>query len=260
MDNSKMNQENKVEEEKNFGFQTVSAEKKRNLIDEVFSGVAEKYDIMNDLMSFGTHRLWKDEFVAMIPNLDSNIIDVAGGTGDISFRIKKRAVANNKKPKVVVCDINTNMLKICRDKAINNNFIEDFDIVACDAEHLPFPDNSFDYYTIAFGIRNMICLERTLKEAYRVLKPTGKFLCLEFSRVQNDFMRPLYDYYSFNLIPGLGGAVAKNKQAYQYLAESISIFPEQEAFKEIITESGFKNVEYKNLTFGIAAIHSGYKI
>lgn len=246
--------------ETNFGFQKVSADRKRGLVDDVFSDIANKYDLMNDLMSFGAHRFWKDDFVSNIPNLNSRILDMAGGTGDIAFKIKERAAAQGKNPDIVVCDINKDMLEICKTRAIDKNYLDNFETLVADAEDLPFEDNSFDYYTISFGIRNMLCIERTLEEAYRVLKPGGKFLCLEFSRVQNDIMRPLYDFYSFNLIPNIGKTVTDNKDAYQYLAESISLFPDQEDFKTMIQEVGFENVQYKNLTFGVAAIHYGYKI
>ena len=241
-------------DDKNFGFEKVTSNQKRFLVDEVFSDIANKYDLMNDLMSFGVHRLWKDEFCSLIPNLAGTILDVAGGTGDIAFRIKQ-----NKDPHIIVCDINQEMLKVCRDKAIDKNILKKLDIIVGDAEKLPFQDNSFDYYTVAFGIRNMLSIEKTLKEAYRVLKPTGKFLCLEFSKVQHDIMRPLYDLYSFNLIPTIGNFVAKNQGAYKYLAESISLFPDQEDFKTMIQTAGFSDVSYKNLTFGVAAIHHGFK-
>lgn len=246
--------------DKNFGFEKVTSAEKRTLVDGVFSDVADKYDLMNDLMSFGVHRLWKDEFCRMVSNLNSTILDVAGGTGDIAFRLKDNGKKQSHDPHIVVCDINHDMLKVCKDRAIDRNILNKFDIVVADAEKLPFPDNSFDYYTIAFGIRNMLSLEKTLAEAYRVLKPTGKFLCLEFSKVQNDFVRPLYDFYSFNLIPTIGGYVAKNQDAYKYLAESISLFPNQEDFKTMIQDAGFSDVCYKNLTFGVAAIHYGFKI
>lgn len=246
-------------DDKNFGFEKVSSKQKRFLVDEVFSDIANKYDLMNDLMSFGVHRLWKDEFCSMIPNLAGTILDVAGGTGDITFRIKSNAKKQDKDPYIIVCDINPEMLKVCKDKAIDKNILKKLDLVVGDAEKLPFQDNSFDYYTIAFGIRNMLSIEKTLKEAYRVLKPTGKFLCLEFSKVQNDIMRPLYDLYSFNLIPTIGNFVTKNQEAYKYLAESISLFPDQEDFKTMIQNVGFSDVNYKNLTFGVAAIHHGFK-
>jgi len=246
-------------DDKNFGFEKVTSNQKRFLVDEVFSDIANKYDLMNDLMSFGVHRLWKDEFCSLIPNLGGTILDVAGGTGDIAFRIKSNAKKQNKDPHIIVCDINQEMLKVCRDKAIDKNILKKLDIIVGDAEKLPFQDNSFDYYTVAFGIRNMLSIEKALKEAYRVLKPTGKFLCLEFSKVQHDIMRPLYDLYSFNLIPTIGNFVAKNQGAYKYLAESISLFPDQEDFKTMIQTAGFSDVSYKNLTFGVAAIHHGFK-
>ena len=247
-------------DEKNFGFEKVSSKQKRSRVDGVFSDVAGKYDLMNDFMSFGVHRLWKDEFCRMIPNMDSKILDMAGGTGDISFRLKDRAKKQNKDAQIVISDINHEMLQVCQARAIDRNIINNFDLVVADAEKLPFPDNSFDYYTIAFGIRNMVSIENALTEAYRVLKPTGKFLCLEFSKVQNNFVKPLYDFYSFNMIPKIGGCVVGNQDAYRYLAESISMFPDQEDFKTMIQKTGFSNVEYKNLTFGVAAIHYGFKI
>ncbi len=256
------NSQNPPEEknELNFGFKKVTAEQKRSLVNNVFSDVSGKYDLMNDLMSFGVHRIWKDNFCKMIPNLDSNIIDVAGGTGDIAFRIKSRGKKLNKNPHIVVCDINGEMLKICQNKAIDQNILNNLDLVIADAENLPFADNSFDYYTIAFGIRNVLSIENSLKEAYRVLKPTGKFLCLEFSRVQNELIKQLYDFYSFNIIPNIGKCVTNNEGAYRYLSESISLFPDQEDFKTKIQNAGFSNVRYENLTFGVAAIHYGYKI
>lgn len=244
----------------NFGFEKVTSSEKRTLVDAVFSGVADKYDLMNDLMSLGIHRLWKDEFCKMIPNLNSTILDMAGGTGDISFRLFERAKSQNKTPDITISDINYDMLKLCKDKAINKNILNHFNMVVADAEKLPFPDNSFDYYVIAFGIRNMLSLENTLAESYRVLKPTGKFLCLEFSKVQNNALKSFYNFYSFNLIPKIGEYIAKNQDAYKYLAESISLFPDQENFKTTIQKAGFSDVKYKNLTFGIAAIHYGYKI
>lgn len=244
----------------NFGFKKVTSKQKRSLVDGVFSDVAGKYDLMNDLMSFGVHRMWKDEFCKMIPNLDGSILDIAGGTGDIAFRIKSRAKKQNKNPYVVICDINHDMLKICQTKAIDKNILNNLDLIVADAEKLPFADNSFDYYTVAFGIRNVLSIEKSLKEAYRVLKPTGKFLCLEFSRIQNELMKPLYDFYSFNIIPNIGKYVTNNESAYRYLSESISVFPDQEDLKTKTQEAGFSDVNYKNLTFGVAAIHYGYKI
>jgi len=254
-----MNKKDKKNSNKNFGFAKVTPEQKRFLVDNVFTDVATKYDLMNDLMSFGVHRIWKSEFCGLIPNLNSKIIDVASGTGDISFRIHNLAKKQNKSPNIVACDINADMLEIGRDRAINRNILDNLDFVVADAENLPFHDNSFDYYTIAFGIRNVINVANALKEAHRVLKPTGKFLCLEFSKVQDPFMKPLYDFYSFNMIPNIGRYVANNKSAYQYLAESISLFPDQEDFKTMIMDAGFQDVAYQNLTLGVASIHYGFK-
>ena len=249
-----------IEDNNNFGFEKVSSKEKRSRVDGVFSDVADKYYLMNDIMSCGVHRLWKDTFCQMVPNLNGTILDVAGGTGDIAFRLKEKAKKQNQDPHITICDINPDMLKVCKDRAIDRNILQKLDFVIGDAEKLPFPDNSFDYYTIAFGIRNMLSIEKALAEAYRVLKPTGEFLCLEFSKVENDFMRPLYNFYSFNIIPTIGDCITKNRDAYKYLAESISLFPNQEDFKTMIQDAGFSDVTYKNLTFGVAAIQSGFKI
>lgn len=243
----------------NFGFERVSFEQKKTLVNKVFSSVADKYDLMNDLMSFGLHRLWKDEFIKQISNLDSAILDVASGTGDIAFKIKERAKLYNKHPEITLCDINQEMLRIALNKAIDNNLLEGLNYVSGNAENLPFPDNSFDYYTIGFGIRNVAKIENALKSAFRVLKPGGRFLCLEFSKVSSDRLKSLYNFYSFNIIPKIGQIIAGKHGAYQYLAESINLFPDQESFATMIKEAGFNNVSYQNLTFGVCAIHSAYK-
>ncbi|WP_341754334.1 bifunctional demethylmenaquinone methyltransferase/2-methoxy-6-polyprenyl-1,4-benzoquinol methylase UbiE [Candidatus Tisiphia endosymbiont of Dioctria rufipes] len=243
----------------NFGFSKVSVDQKRDLVKDIFSSVANKYDVMNDFMSLGIHRLWKDEFVRQIPNLKSNILDVASGTGDIAFKIIKRASAKNVLVQLTMCDINHDMLEVARHKAIDSNILQGLEYVVADAENLPFPDNSFDYYTIAFGIRNVAKIDNALKEAYRVLKPGGKFLCLEFSKVEFDCLKQLYQFYSFNIIPKIGKIIANNESAYQYLVESINVFPDQESFAIMLKDVGFTDVSYKNLTLGIAAIHSAYK-
>ncbi|HJK86749.1 MAG TPA: bifunctional demethylmenaquinone methyltransferase/2-methoxy-6-polyprenyl-1,4-benzoquinol methylase UbiE [Candidatus Megaira endosymbiont of Nemacystus decipiens] len=242
-----------------FSFQKVSSDQKRKLVGDVFSDVAKKYDIMNDIMSFGVHRIWKSEFCNMIYNYDAKILDVAGGTGDIAFRIKEKAKTHGADPYIVVTDINPDMLDLCQKRAIDNNMLSNLEFVVSDAENLPFQSNSFDYYTISFGIRNVVNIDCVLKEAYRVLKPGGRFLCLEFSKVQNECLDSLYNFYSFNIIPTIGGCVANNKDAYRYLAESINLFPDQNKFKCMIEAQNFKKVGYKNLTFGIAAIHYGTK-
>ena len=184
----------------NFGFSKVPFEQKRDMVRDIFSSVANEYDVMNDLMSLGIHRLWKDQFVRQIPNLTSNILDAASGTGDIAFRIIKRAKEQNILPQVTLCDINLDMLTIARNKAVDSNILHGLEYVLADAEKLPFPDNSFDCYTIAFGIRNVSKIDNALKEAYRVLKPKGKFLCLEFSKMQYEGLKQLYQFYSFNII------------------------------------------------------------
>lgn len=255
--------ENKQDEssETNFGFKKVSFEDKRNLVQDVFSDVAKKYDLMNDLMSFGLHRLWKTQFCRYIPDLNSKILDVACGTGDIALKLKERARTRNKASNyVTACDINEEMLQIAKNRAIDKNFLDGINFICADAENLPFPDNSFDYYTIAFGIRNVAHISNALNEAYRVLKPMGKFVCIEFSKVESAFLKKIYDFYSFNIIPKIGQIIADNKEAYQYLSESISLFPEQETFKIMIKDAGFDKVNYHNLNFGVAAIHYAYKL
>ncbi len=244
----------------NFGFSKVSFEQKRKLVEEVFSGVANKYDIMNDLMSFGIHRWWKDQFVRQIPNLQSHILDMASGTGDIAFRIRKSADLRQNTPHITLCDINPNMLNLAKNRAIDNNILTGMEYVTSDAEKLPFADNSFDYYTISFGIRNVPRISNALQEAYRVLKPMGKFLCLEFSTLENEYLQQIYKFYSFNIIPKIGKIVAGTESAYQYLVESISNFPDQDHFSVMLKDAGFSKVGYKNLTFGITAIHSAYKL
>lgn len=244
----------------NFGFAKVDFDQKKNLVKEVFSNVANKYDLMNDLMSLGIHRLWKDHFIKQIPNLSSNILDVASGSGDIAFRIMERGRGRNITPNITLCDINQEMLEVARNKAIDSNILTGLDYIIADAENLPFEDNSFDYYTIAFGIRNVSDISKVLQEACRVLKPMGKFLCLEFSKVEHHLLRKLYDFYSFNIIPKIGKAVADNESAYQYLVESIKLFPDQDNFLIMLKDAGFSMASYENLTGGVVAVHSGYKL
>lgn len=243
-----------------FGFSKVTFARKRELIQELFSDVANKYDLMNDLMSLGLHRLWKDELVRQIANLQSQILDVATGTGDIAFRVKKRADLRGSICHITLCDINHDMLRIARERAINSNILQGLEYVTSNAEQLPFPDNSFEYYTISFGIRNVTNINQALKEAYRVLKPMGKFLCLEFSKVENEWLKPIYEFYSFNIIPKIGKMIADNESAYRYLVESINNFPDQDKFSVMMKDAGFSKVNYKNLTGSITAIHSGYKL
>ncbi len=243
------------EETTHFGFETVNKSEKTGKVKHVFESVAGKYDLMNDAMSGGLHRVWKARFVDMLhPRADMEILDVAGGTGDIAFRIRERAGA-----KLTLCDINEEMLKVGQRRAVDKN-IHDIEWVCGNAEELPFEDNRFDAYTIAFGIRNVTDIPKALKEANRVLKPGGKIQVLEFSKVTNPLLGKIYDEYSFHLIPRMGQMLANDRDSYQYLVESIRQFPDQERFANMIGEAGFSRVKYHNLTGGVCAIHSGWKI
>lgn len=244
-----------------FGFKQVNREEKAGLVKEIFSGVAKKYDLMNDLMSAGVHRIWKDKMVEEIEfkNAETRVIDLAGGTGDIAFRIAKKARGKNVKYSIDIVDINQEMLDVGKLRAVDNNLFANLKFTCCDGEKLCFADETFDFFTIAFGIRNFTNIEAGLSEAYRVLKPGGKFICLEFSKVNDYFLQKIYDVYSFNVIPKIGEVILKDRASYQYLVESIRKFPSQDDFKKMIEKAGFQNVSYQNLTFGTAAIHVGYK-
>lgn len=238
-----------------FGFKQVEEEQKASMVRGVFDSVASRYDIMNDLMSGGLHRLWKNDMVAMLaPRPVQHILDVAGGTGDIAFRIRKSGA------QVTICDINQHMLEEGRNRAMDKNFLTGLEWAVGNAESLPFPDNHFDAYTIAFGIRNVTHIDKALQEAYRVLKPAGRFLCLEFSHLKHPLLQKGYDAYSFAAIPKIGALVTGSADPYQYLVESIRQFPNQEKFAGMIRAAGFANVQYKNLTQGVVAIHSGRKV
>jgi len=243
-----------------FGFRQVGAGEKQPLVNEVFHSVANKYDLMNDLMSAGLHRLWKDAFVAMIapPRRQGwHLLDVAGGTGDIAFRAVE---TSRRQAKATILDINASMLEVGRQRAEKKRLDAYCDFVEANAEQLPFEDNSFDAYSIAFGIRNVPDIARALKEAYRVLKPGGRFLCLEFSDVEMPFLDKIYDLWSFHAIPRLGSVIAGDEDSYRYLVESIRKFPNQPRFATIIEQAGFARVQWRNLSGGIVAIHSGWKI
>ena len=241
-----------------FGTRTVEPEQKTALVRGVFDSVADQYDVMNDVMSGGIHRLWKDHLIRGIrPKAGLHYLDVAGGTGDIAFRIGKKIQHNAK---ITLCDLNWDMLRVGRDRAINRGHLDNYDWVTGNAETLPLEDNSVDVYTIAFGLRNVTHIDNALKEAHRVLKPGGRFYCLEFSHVENPAFAALYDKFSFNIIPKMGEIIAKDRESYQYLVESIRKFPTQENLKERLTQAGFTKTSYENLTFGIAAIHFGLKI
>lgn len=245
--------------EKNwFGEKQVAPDEKTKLVRGVFDSVAPSYDVMNDLMSGGLHRLWKDHLVRKIrPRAGMRFLDVAGGTGDIAFRIRKKV---GKGSQITLCDINAEMLAVGRDRAIDKGMGDDFEWITGNAESLPIPDNSVDVYTIAFGLRNVTHIDDALSEALRVLKPGGRFYCLEFSKVHEPLLARIYDAYSYKLIPKIGKIVAKDEESYQYLVESIRKFPSQKELLRRMETAGFRQCRYENLTFGVVAIHIGVKI
>ncbi|MCD6034919.1 MAG: ubiE [Rickettsiales bacterium] len=244
-----------------FGFTSVSPQEKTRKVKDVFSRVARKYDIMNDLMSGGLHHFWKDTLIrTLAPAPGSKLLDVAGGTGDIAFRFIKATGGAATGTEVTVCDLNSSMLGEGRNRAIDKGLASGLEWVCGNAESLPVPDSTYDYYTIAFGIRNVTRIEEALREAYRVLKPGGRFLCLEFSHVNNPLLSTIYDAYSFQIIPRVGQLVAGDRDSYQYLVESIRTFPTQANFKKMLDDAGFSQTSYRNLSGGIVAIHSGWRI
>jgi demethylmenaquinone methyltransferase/2-methoxy-6-polyprenyl-1,4-benzoquinol methylase len=244
-----------------FGFRDVAAGERQKLVNTVFSKVAGRYDLMNDLMSGGMHRLWKSALVGKLaPPTGSQgfkLLDVAGGTADIAMRVLTKAGEGTA---AIVYDISREMLTEGRQKVCNSNYSERMGFVQGNAEKLPFADCHFDAYTIAFGIRNVTNIDAALAEAYRVLRPGGRFMCLEFSEMQIPVLDKLYDAFSFNAIPLMGKLVAGDAQPYEYLVESIRKFPTQERFLEMLNRTGFENSKYSNLSGGIAAIHSGWRI
>ncbi|KAJ3342096.1 hypothetical protein HDU93_003312 [Gonapodya sp. JEL0774] len=253
-----------------FGFKTVREEEKESLVGQVFANVADKYDLMNDLMSAGVHRIWKDHFIrTLAPSPTTKLLDVAGGTGDIAFRFLNYVRAANGgigNASVTVLDINPSMLEVGKKRAVVNGYGANSANISWrvgNAEKLEgIPDNSYDAYTIAFGIRNCTHIDQVLKEAYRVLKPGGRFMCLEFGKVETPVVSNVYDLFSFEIIPVIGQVVANDRDSYQYLVESIRKFPPQPTFRDMIRNAGFLVVGqgWEDLTFGVAAIHSGYKV
>ena len=241
-----------------FGFEAIDPRGKASRVKAVFDSVASRYDLMNDLMSLGVHRLWKNAAVDWLaPRPGIRVLDLAAGTGDIAERILDRLDGEGR---VVSSDINTAMLVQGRDRALDQGWFGKLDFVCADAMALPFADESFDAVTIAFGIRNVTHVDRALAEAHRVLVPGGRFLCLEFSKVVLPVLDRLYDTYSFTVLPNLGRLVAGDAASYRYLAESIRRFPDQAAFKGLIEEAGFEQVRWRNLSGGIAAVHSGWRL
>ena len=249
-----------IEKDVAFGFRRVGENEKQGLVNEVFSTAAERYDQMNDLMSGGLHRLWKDDFVTMLnpprKSAPFKVLDVAGGTGDIAFRIAKTGGAGTR---VTVADISPEMVNEGKSRATHEGLLTRCDFTVGNAENLAFPDKSFDAYTIAFGIRNVTHIDRALSEAHRVLKPGGHFLCLEFSHVDMEMLQKAYDAFSFTVIPAVGRVVTGDGQPYRYLVESIRTFPKQEEFKTMMDAAGFTHTSYRNLSGGIVAIHSGWR-
>jgi demethylmenaquinone methyltransferase/2-methoxy-6-polyprenyl-1,4-benzoquinol methylase len=244
-----------------FGFKQVAEGARQDLVNEVFATVAGRYDLMNDLMSGGLHRLWKDDLIGMLAPPKSarrfDLLDVAGGTGDITERFLRTGGSGCR---AVLCDISPEMVAVGKKRLAGPTFAGRVEFSIGNAERLPFPDKSFDAYTIAFGIRNVTHIEAALSQAYRVLKTGGRFLCLEFSVCEMPLLDTLYDFHSFQVIPRLGQLAAGSAESYRYLVESIRKFPAQEKFAGMVRGAGFARVSYRNLTGGIAAIHSGWRL
>ena len=249
------------QDETHFGYQTVPLDEKQGRVDDVFHSVAKRYDLMNDLMSGGLHRPWKDALVTAVNPPKSSkpfaLLDLAGGTGDVAFRV---VAAGGSGTRVTVCDINAEMLTVGHERAEQRGLDDVVTFEQGNAEELPYPDRSFDCVTIAFGIRNVPRVERALSEAYRVLRIGGRFLCLEFSAVDVPGLDRLYELYSFQVIPRIGQAVTGDREAYQYLVESIRKFPKPKVFAQMIEQAGFRRVSFTQMTGGVVALHSGWKL
>ena len=241
-----------------LGYRAVQIDEKQKLVGRVFTSVASKYDLMNDLMSFGVHRLWKRWFAETSGIRPGDaVLDLAGGTGDIAALLLPRV---GEKGSVVLGDINSAMLRTGRDRLLDCGFVRNLHYAQLNAEALPFPDRSFDAITIAFGLRNVTDKSRALAEMQRVLKPGGRALILEFSTLKSEWLKPLYDFHSFKVLPRLGAFIAGDAESYQYLAESIRKHPDQATLKAMMETAGFASVDVRNLSAGIVAIHRGYKI
>lgn len=241
-----------------FGYRDVPVGDKEKLVGRVFTSVASKYDVMNDLMSFGIHRIWKRWFASTSGvRAGDRVLDLAGGTGDIAALLLPRV---GEKGRVVLGDINAAMLHAGRDRMIDRGFVRNLDYAQLNAESLPFPDASFDAVTIAFGLRNVTDKDAALREMHRVLKIGGRVLILEFSAVQSELLKPLYDFHSFKVLPRLGEVIANDSESYRYLAESIRKHPDQATLKAMMENAGFARVDVRNLSAGVVAIHRGYKV
>ncbi len=243
-----------------FGYQTVAKDEKIGMVRDLFDGVSNKYDLMNDIMSAGVHRRWKHQMIDRLnPSPGMTLLDMAGGTGDISSRFLKR-IGKKASGKAIICDLSEGMVRTGRERLWDSGILSGIDWIVGDAENIPLNNSSVDAYTIAFGIRNVTNKEKALEEAARVIKPGGRFLCLEFSPTTTPLIEQLYRLYSFVVIPTIGAIVAKDRDAYSYLVESIRKFPPPEIFGNMITESGFGGVKWQSLSGGIAAIHSGWRL
>ncbi|GGB98282.1 ubiquinone/menaquinone biosynthesis C-methyltransferase UbiE [Marinobacterium zhoushanense] len=247
----------KKQDTTHFGYQEVPVDEKVKRVADVFHSVAGKYDLMNDLMSGGVHRLWKRLTIEQSgARAGMQILDIAGGTGDLTKKFSRIVGPTGK---VVLADINDSMLKVGRDKLINAGAAGNIEYVQANAECLPFADNSFDIITIAFGLRNVTDKDSALRSMQRVLKPGGKLMVLEFSKTDNPLLTKAYDFYSFNILPQMGKLIANDAESYRYLAESIRMHPDQETLKQMMTDAGFVNCRYQNMTGGVVALHTGIK-
>jgi demethylmenaquinone methyltransferase/2-methoxy-6-polyprenyl-1,4-benzoquinol methylase len=255
--NHPVNNDNSDESTTHFGFQTVEKNEKESKVASVFHSVAQQYDVMNDLMSFGIHRLWKRFTIdASGVRPGNKVLDLAGGTGDLTAKFSQLV---GREGKVILADINSSMLNVGRDKLRDRGLVQNIEYVQANAQYLPFEDNTFDVITIAFGLRNVTDKDMALRSMFRALKPGGRLLVLEFSKPEHELVNKAYDFYSFNILPKIGELVAKDGDSYQYLAESIRMHPDQETLKTMMDAAGFEQTSFKNLTGGVVALHKGYK-
>jgi demethylmenaquinone methyltransferase/2-methoxy-6-polyprenyl-1,4-benzoquinol methylase len=249
---------NNTENTTHFGYKDVPTAEKQAMVADVFHSVAAKYDVMNDLMSFGVHRLWKRFTIDMSGVRPGNkVLDLAGGTGDLTKKFSKIVGPSGK---VVLADINSSMLEVGRERLTNEGYVGNIEYVQANAQYLPFEDNTFDVITIAFGLRNVTDKDEALRSMFRVLKPGGRLLVLEFSHTKNPLLKKAYDLYSFTALPFMGKLVTNDSESYKYLAESIRMHPDQETLKGMMEDAGFNRVSYHNMTGGMVALHRGIKV